>query len=69
MTGIAPLNAGSAGRGRKRKGEAQERTRGPDRARARQLGTTLKDLALITLSGLVLCAFVLWSIGLAKGAS
>lgn len=69
MTGIAPLNAGPAGRRRKLKGEARERTLDLDRVRVRWLGTTLKDLALITLSGLVLCAFAVWSIGLANGAS
>lgn len=51
------------------KGEAGERTLGPDSIRTRRLGTRLKDLALIALSGLVLCAFVIWFIGLVNGAS
>ncbi len=69
MTEIAPLNAAPAGRRRKLKGEARERTLDPDSVRVRWLGTNLKDLALITLSGLVLCAFAVWSIGLANGVS
>lgn len=63
------MNAGPAGRRRKLKREARERTLGPDSIRTRWLGTRLKDLALIALSGLVLCAFVLWFIGLVNGAS
>ncbi len=63
------MNAGPAGRRRKLKGEARERTLDPDSVRAQWLGTRLKDLALIALSGLVLCAFVLWFIGLVNGAS
>jgi|TARA_R110000782_G_scaffold79115_4_gene157413 hypothetical protein len=51
------------------KGEAGERTLGPDSIRTRWLGTRLKDLALIALSGLVLCAFVIWFIGLVNDAS
>ncbi|WP_339709871.1 hypothetical protein [uncultured Sphingosinicella sp.] len=69
MTDIVPLNSGPAGRRRMLKGEAGERTLGPDSIRTRWLGTRLKDLALIALSGLVLCAFVIWFIGLVNDAS
>lgn len=66
MTDIAPLNAGPTGRRRKLKSRARERTLDPDKIRL--LGTIFKDLALITLSVLVLCAFAIWSIGLVNGA-
>lgn len=68
MASIVPLNPRPAGHSRKLKGEYREGAWHPDRPRIRWFGITLRDIALMAMSGLVLGAFAVWSIRLAMGA-